>query len=112
MRPTLAWTCTRRRLRSRSPRRGRGKIANTPKKVEKLIAKLSEAYDGGLLVFCYEAGPCGYVLYRQLIASGHDCQVVAPSRIPKAAGERIKTDRRDALKLARLLRSGDLSGIM
>ena len=89
----------------------RGEIANTPKKVAKLIAKLSEAYDGGLLLFCYEAGPCGYVLYRQLIASGHDCQVVAPSRIPKAAGERIKTDRRDALKLARLLRSGDLSAV-
>jgi transposase len=89
----------------------RGEIANTPKKVEKLVAKLSEAYDGGLLLFCYEAGPCGYVLYRQLIASGHDCQVVAPSRIPKAAGERIKTDRRDALKLARLLRSGDLSAV-
>jgi transposase len=89
----------------------RGEIANTPKKVEQLIAKLGEAYDGGLLLFCYEAGPCGYVLYRQLIASGHDCQVVAPSRIPKAAGERIKTDRRDALKLARLLRSGDLSAV-
>ena len=89
----------------------RGEIANTAKKVAKLIAKLSEAYDGGLLLFCYEAGPCGYVLYRQLIASGHDCQVVAPSRIPKAAGERIKTDRRDALKLARLLRSGDLSAV-
>jgi len=89
----------------------RGEIANMPKKVEQLVAKLSEAYDGGLLLFCYEAGPCGYVLYRQLIASGHDCQVVAPSRIPKAAGERIKTDRRDALKLARLLRSGDLSAV-
>ena len=81
----------------------RGEIANAPKKVEKLIAKLSEAYDGGLLLFCYEAGPCGYGLYRQLIASGHDCAVVAPSKIPKAAGERIKTDRRDALKLARLI---------
>ena len=89
----------------------RGEIANTPKKVERLIAKLSEAYDGGLLLFCYEAGPCGYGLYRQLIASGHDCQVVAPSQIPKKAGERIKTDRRDALKLARLLHSGDLTGV-
>jgi len=89
----------------------RGEIANTPKKVERLIAKLSEAYDGGLLLFCYEAGPCGYGLYRQLIASGHDCQVVAPSQIPKKAGERIKTDRRDALKLARLLRSGDLTAV-
>jgi transposase len=89
----------------------RGEIANTPKKVEKLIAQLSAAYDGGLLLFCYEAGPCGYGLYRQLIASGHDCQVVAPSLIPKKAGERIKTDRRDALKLARLLRSGDLTAV-
>jgi len=89
----------------------RGEIANTPKKVERLIAKLSEAYDGGVLLFCYEAGPCGYGLYRQLIASGHDCQVVAPSQIPKKAAERIKTDRRDALKLARLLRSGDLTAV-
>nr|WP_240906086.1 IS110 family transposase [Thiorhodococcus mannitoliphagus] len=89
----------------------RGEIANTPKKVEKLIAKLSDAYDGGLLLFCYEAGPCGYGLYRQLIASGHDCEVVAPSKIPKAPGDRIKTDRRDALKLARLLRSGDLTAV-
>jgi len=89
----------------------RGEIANTPKKVERLITKLSEAYDGGVLLFCYEAGPCGYGLYRQLIASGHDCEVVAPSKIPKVAGERIKTDRRDALKLARLLRSGDLSAV-
>jgi len=89
----------------------RGEIANTPKKVERLIAKLSETYAGGVLLFCYEAGPCGYGLYRQLIASGHDCQVVAPSQIPKKAGERIKTDRRDALKLARLLRSGDLTAV-
>jgi transposase len=89
----------------------RGEIANTPKKVAQLIGKLSEAYDSGLLLFCYEAGPCGYGLYRQLIASGHDCQVVAPSQIPKKAGERIKTDRRDALKLARLLRSGDLTAV-
>ncbi|WP_295539485.1 IS110 family transposase [uncultured Thiohalocapsa sp.] len=89
----------------------RGEIANTPKKIEKLLAQLSEAYGGGVLLFCYEAGPCGYGLYRQLIGSGHDCQVVAPSLIPKKAGERIKTDRRDALKLARLLRSGDLTAV-
>jgi transposase len=89
----------------------RGEIANTPTKVAKLIAKLSEVYEGGLLLFCYEAGPCGYGLYRQLIASGHDCEVVAPSQIPKKAGERIKTDRRDALKLARLLRGGDLTAV-
>ena len=89
----------------------RGEIANKPKHVEKLLAKLSETYEGGLLLFCYEAGPCGYVLYRQILACGHDCQVVAPSRIPKAPGERIKNDRRDALKLARLLRSGDLTAV-
>jgi|GEM_PF-1916595 len=59
----------------------RGEMANTPKKVEKLLAQLSEAYDGAVLLFCYEAGPCGYGLYRQLIGSGHDCQVVAPSLI-------------------------------
>ena len=89
----------------------RGEIANRPKSVEKLLAKLSAAYGGSLLQLCYEAGPCGYVLYRQILASGHDCQVVAPSRIPKTPGERIKTDRRDALKLARLLRSGDLTAV-
>jgi len=89
----------------------RGEIANKPKSVEKLLAKLSESYHGGLLLFCYEAGPCGYVLYRRILASGHDCQVVAPSRIPKEPGERIKNDRRDALKLARLLRGGDLTAV-
>ena len=88
-----------------------GEIANKPKTIDKLLAKLSAAYDGGLLLFCYEAGPCGYVLYRQILASGHDCQVVAPSRIPRAPGERIKNDRRDALKLARLLRGGDLKAV-
>ncbi|WP_407069977.1 IS110 family transposase [Marinobacter sp.] len=88
-----------------------GEIANTPKRVERKIQQLSERYGGGLLQFVYEAGPCGYGLYRQLSASGHDVQVVAPSRIPKAPGERIKTDRRDALKLARLARSGDLTPV-
>jgi len=64
-----------------------------------------------LLLFCYEAARYGSGLYRQLIGSGHDCQVVAPSLIPKEVGERIKNDRRDALKLARLLRSGDLTAV-
>nr|WP_256557944.1 IS110 family transposase [Marinobacterium sedimentorum] len=89
----------------------RGEIPNRPKTVEKLIRQLSEQADGGVVLFCYESGPCGYGLYRQIIASGHDCQVVAPSLIPRKPGERIKTDRRDALKLARLLRSGDLTAI-
>jgi transposase len=89
----------------------RGELANQPKKIAKLVAKLSAELDGQLLLFCYEAGPCGYNLYRQLIALGHDCQVVAPSLIPKKPGERIKTDRRDAGKLSGYLRSGDLTPV-
>lgn len=60
---------------------------------------------------CYEAGPTGFVLARRLIRLGYDCIVIAPSAVPKAPGERVKTDRRDARKLARLLRAGDLKGI-
>ena len=89
----------------------RGEIANRPKSVAKLVQRLSEECGGGIVLFCYEAGPCGYGLYRQIIASGHDCQVVAPSLVPRKAGERIKTDRRDALKLSRLLRAGELTAV-
>ncbi len=89
----------------------RGEIANTPKKVGQLIERLSAQYGGEQLLFVYEAGPCGYGLYRQIVATGHACEVVAPSLIPRKAGERIKTDRRDALGLARLARSGDLSAV-
>ena len=63
------------------------------------------------LVFTYEAGPCGYGLYRDLTGQGFDCQVVAPSLIPKKPGDKVKTDRRDAVELARLLRSGDLTRV-
>lgn len=63
------------------------------------------------LEFVYEAGPCGYGVYRHLTAKRFDCMVVAPSKIPRAKGNRIKTDRRDAMQLARLLRSGDLTPI-
>ena len=89
----------------------RGEIANKPKTVAKLVQRLSEESGGGIVLFCYEAGPCGYGLYRQIIATGHDCQVVAPSLIPRKAGERIKTDRRDALKLSSLLRAGELTAV-
>jgi len=89
----------------------RGEIANKPKTVAKLVERLNQEFDGEVLLFCYEAGPCGYGLYRQLLALGHDCQVVAPSLIPKKPGERIKTDRRDACKLARTLRNGDLTAV-
>ncbi|MFC1681538.1 IS110 family transposase [Pseudomonadota bacterium] len=89
----------------------RGEIANEPGRVAKLVERLSREFDGEMLSFCYEAGPCGYGLYRQIVKLGHDCEVVAPSLIPKKPGERIKTDRRDAGKLSRGLRSGDLTAV-
>jgi len=89
----------------------RAEIANDPTKVRKLVEGLSRKYAGEVLLFCYEAGPCGYVLHRQLLSLGHDCHVVAPSLIPKRPGDRIKTDRRDANQLARWLRSGDLTAV-
>ena len=63
------------------------------------------------LIFVYEAGPCGYWLYRYLSKKGYDCWVVAPSLIPRKPGDRVKTDRRDAVQLARLARSGDLTAV-
>ena len=66
---------------------------------------------GQQLVFVYEAGPCGYWLYRYLTKKGDVCWVVAPSVIPKKPGDRVKTDRRDARQLARLMRSGDLTPV-
>jgi len=62
-------------------------------------------------LFCYEAGPCGYGLYRLLTGLGLDCQVVAPSLVPRRPSDRVKTDRRDACQLARLLRAGELTPI-
>ena len=69
------------------------------------------AGDGVRLRFCYEAGPCGYGIQRQLSTAGHECVVVAPSLIPKRAGDRVKTDRRDATSLARLHRAGELTAV-
>jgi len=86
-----------------------GEISNTPKKVAKLVERLAAQFGGEVLLFAYEAGPCGCGLYRQLLSLGQDCEVVAPSKIPLGPGERIKTDRQDAAKLARLLRSGELT---
>jgi transposase len=85
-----------------------GTIPNTSDAVVKLVKRLRPA---SRLSFCYEAGPCGYSLYRRLIRLGAACAVVAPSLVPQKPGERVKTDRRDALKLARLLRSGDLTPV-
>jgi transposase len=77
--------------------------------IDKLIRKLQAK--GKKLHFVYEAGPCGYWLYRYLTKKNLKCWVVAPSCIPKKAGDRVKTDRRDAVQLARLLRSGDLTPV-
>jgi transposase len=74
-----------------------------------LAKKLSKG--GAKLEFCYEAGCCGYVIYRQLTELGHACTVVAPSKIPRRPGDRIKTDRRDSENLAMLHRSGDLTAV-
>jgi transposase len=85
-----------------------GVIDNTPTAVAKLMRKLSR--DATVRV-CYEAGPCGYKIYWQLTELGIKCDVIAPSLIPKRSGDRVKTDRRDALKLARFYRSGDLTPV-
>jgi transposase len=86
-----------------------GVIANDPQSVRRLLQRLGDG--GHRLAVAYEAGPTGYALHRQVSAMGIDCIVVAPSLIPVRPGDRIKTDRRDAAKLARLLRSGDLVAV-
>jgi transposase len=86
-----------------------GEIANTPEAIRKLVKNLCP--DGEVLSFCYEAGPCGYEVYRQISQLGHHCSVVAPSLIPVKPGERVKTDRRDSEKLCRLDRAGELTPV-
>jgi transposase len=86
-----------------------GVFPNRAEVIEKLAGKLASR--GRELSFCYEAGPCGYGLQRQLEGLGHNCAVVAPSLIPTKAGDRVKTDRRDALSLARLHRAGELTPV-
>jgi transposase len=86
-----------------------GIFANRPDVIAKLARRLSSG--GRRLSFAYEAGPCGYGLHRQLVGLGYECQVVAPSLIPIRAGDRVKTDRRDAAMLARLHRAGELTNV-
>ena len=86
-----------------------GPIGTRQADIDKLVRNLHSK--ASRLVFAYEAGPCGYVLHRYLTSKGLECLVVAPSLIPRKAGDRVKTDRRDALQLARLLRSGDLTPV-
>jgi transposase len=81
-----------------------GNFLNRADHVGKLVERLSKT-GLQLLRFCYEAGPCGYGLHRQITALGHECVVVAPSLIPMKAGDRINTDRRDAVMLAKLHRA-------
>jgi len=73
------------------------------------MGKLASKYDQ--LHFCYEAGPTGYGLHRLIMELGHSCSVVAPSLIPRKASDRVKTNRRDAITLARLLRAGELTAV-
>jgi transposase len=84
-----------------------GEIDNSDAATVKLVRKLAGKY--GRLTFCYEAGPTGYGLYRRIKGLGHECMVVAPSLIPQKPGDRVKTDRRDAVSLAKQLRAGDLT---
>jgi transposase len=86
-----------------------GEIETTEAATVKLVKKLADKYRR--LTFCYEAGPTGYGLQRLIGRLGHDCIVVAPSLIPKKAGDRVKTNRRDALDLARQLRAGELTAV-
>jgi transposase len=86
-----------------------GSIGTRQCDIDKMVRRLQSK--ASQLVFAYEAGPCGYVLYRYLTLKGLRCLVVAPSQIPRKSGDRVKTDRRDALQLARLLRRGDLTAV-
>ena len=86
-----------------------GTIVNTGEAMRRTVRRLVRRCER--LYFTYEAGPCGYGLYRQLESMNHPCLVAAPSLIPRRPGDRIKTDRRDAMMLARLLRSGDLTAV-
>jgi transposase len=83
-------------------------IQNEPKAIRKLAKALAKE---GSVRACYEAGPCGYSVRRQLVDLGIHCDVIVPSKIPRMPGDRVKTDRRDARKLARYYRSGDLTAI-
>src|ERR1700692_2455563 len=87
-----------------------GTLPNTAAAVENLVKRLRQA-GSRPLKFCYEAGPCGYGVHRTLTKMGEDCMVVAPSMIPRRAGERQKNDKRDAASLAVLHRGGLLTAV-
>jgi len=86
-----------------------GKISPRATDIDRLCKRMQSK--ASQVMFVYEAGPCGYGLHRQLTGKGHQCMVCAPSLIPRKPGERVKTDRRDAARLVRSLRAGDLSPV-
>src|ERR1700737_4994762 len=86
-----------------------GEIENSGAATAKLVRKLAAKYQR--LTFCYEAGPTGYGLHRQIKSLGYECVVVAPSLIPQRPGDKVKTNRRDALSLAKLLRADELTAV-
>ena len=88
----------------------RGILANRTSSLQLLIRTL-QGPDAEAMSFVYEAGPCGYGVYREITETGLDCQVVAPGLIPRKPGDRVKTGRRDAVDLARLHRSGELTPV-
>lgn len=88
--------------------RSLGNVPNEIGALRKLLRKLGEL---STIKVCYEAGPCGYALYWALVERGAECDVIAPSLIPKKSGEKVKTDRKDAEMLARLLRAGELTSV-
>ena len=92
--------------------RDTGAISNDLQAVEKWVARLRKAHGKEVVLHaCYEAGPCGFGLGRRLRQLGVECEVVAPSMTPTRSGDRVKTDKRDARKLARLLRAGELTAV-
>ncbi len=88
-----------------------GTISNDLHALEKVLSKIRRAHGGAVLEVCYEAGPCGFGIARRLAQLKIACVVVAPSMTPTRSGDRVKTDKRDARKLARLLRAGELTAI-
>ena len=87
----------------------RFQLRNRPEQVEKMVSALKKRH--GMMEFVYEAGPCGFELHRQLTKEGQACFVVAPSLIPRRPGDHVKTDRRDAEKLGRMWRAGEMRAI-
>ena len=86
-----------------------GEVEASEESMRRLVKRIAAKH--GQVHFCYEAGPTGYGLYRLITGLGHPCTVVAPSLVPRKPGNRVKTNRRDAVALAKLLRAGELTPV-